>query len=269
MSKDKKKSPIKAFIENLGNASLLDDTSFNDLYDWHFGDLARPLREQIIYNLSHLSESKFNIYIQYVKDELEGTYYYDPNNCIIQKWLDKFELIESDFPFYSDERVSKLISYNKNQASLEFEEAKMARSIQLEFLWYATFLEANKMIDFVNTFLINDLELIDSNAAEPKIVSELDNIFISEKGFEAFNYLLMQLGLNSSNVTKWGVQAKFNAIWGAPLSKKFIFKKHSQLKDYINFLNKTYNLSYKSRTMSDGYLYHDSIKNWLNEFYIE
>lgn len=269
MSKKKISNPLKAFIEKLCDVSVLNDTSFNDLYSWHFEDIARDLREEIIFNLSNLSKNKFDIYITYVKNELENTYYYDPDICIIEKWLKKFDLVESDFPFYFHEKVTQLISYDKNSYALELEEAKLVRSIQLEFYWFAVFLEATKMISFVNSFFLNDIDESDviENSKINKI--ELNPIFNPLKGFEVFNYLLEQFVIKHSNISKRGQQAKLKAIWETPISKKKIFREHAELKDYVKFLNDTFNTKYKSKSMSDGYKYHDSIKNWLKESLME
>lgn len=266
MSKKKISNPLKAFIEKLCDVSVLNDTSFNDLYSWHFEDIARDLREEIIFNLSNLSKNKFDIYITYVKNELEKTYIYDPGICIIEKSLKKFELIESDFPFYFDEKVTQLISYDKDNTSLEFEEAKMARSIQLEFYWFAVFLEANKMIAFVNSFFLNDFTL--SGKIEEDVINKIDlnPIFKSLEGFEIFSHLLEHLGVNMSTIKNRGIKAKLEAIWKEPTARKIIFKEIIELKDYVDYLNKTFELNLKSRSLSKGDNYHQMIKNWLEQY---
>lgn len=269
MSKKNKSNPLKAFTEKLCDVSVLNDTSFNDLYSWHFEDIAHDLREEIIFNLSNLSKDKFDIYITYVKNEIENTYVYDPDICIIEKWLKKFDLVKSDFPFYFDKNVNRLISYEKFNHSLELEEEKIARSIQLEFYWFAVFLEATKMIAFVNSFFFNNIDISDVIENSKINKTELNPIFNPLKGFEVFNYLLEQFVIKQSNINKRGQQAKLKAIWETPISKKKIFREHAELKDYVKFLNDTFNTKYKSKSMSDGYKYHDSIKNWLKESLIE
>jgi hypothetical protein len=265
MSK-KKSNPLKAFIEKLCDVSVLNDTSFNDLYPWYFEDIARDLREEIIFNLSNLSKVKFDTYIRYVKDELDNNYYYDPDVCIIEKWLKKFDLIESDFPFYFDEKVTQLISYDKDNTSLEFEEAKMARSIQLEFYWFAVFLEANKMIAFVNSFFLNDFT--ESGKIEEDNINkiELNPIFKSIEGFKIFSDLLVHLGVNMSTIKNRGIIARLEAIWREPTARKIIFKEIIELKDYVDYLNEAFGLTLKSRSISKGDNYHQMIKNWLEQY---
>ena len=69
---------------------------------------------------------------------------------------------------------------------------------------------------------------------------------------------------NNISNARGGNQAKLNAIWGCPSSKKEIFKEHSELNEYVKYLNEIFKTKYNSRTMSDGSKYHSSIKEWLN-----
>lgn len=78
-------------------------------------------------------------------------------------------------------------------------------------------------------------------------------------------FLLDKFNITKDSCLKRGVQAKLNAIWGCPPSKNQIFREHCELKDYIDYLNNTFDVKYSNRTMSDGSNYHVTIQKWLSE----
>lgn len=132
--------------------------------------------------------------------------------------------------------------------------------MQLDFFHYAAMTETKKIITFLEELTPNFQT--ESNPTKQKV--EINPIFKSPETFKIFNFLIEKFDITKSNIKKRGVQAQLNAIWSCPKSKKDIFKEHAELKDYVIFLNDTYLTNYKSRTMSDGSNYHNSIKEWLN-----
>lgn len=90
-------------------------------------------------------------------------------------------------------------------------------------------------------------------------------IFKSYDARITFFFLLDKFNITKDNCLKRGVQAKLNAIWGCPPSKNQIFREHCELKDYIDYLNNTFDVKYSNRTMSDGSNYHVTIHKWLSE----
>lgn len=149
----KKKTALDLFLHKLCDVSVLSKYSFYDLYPWRFVDLTDALKREIIQNLNTLNENQFELYIKYVKDEIENTYTYNPEVCIIQKWLDKFGLEVKDFPFFFNEEVIQLLSRSEDDYSLDLVEGHSIRIMQLEFHWNAANLEAQKMLSFIDGFL--------------------------------------------------------------------------------------------------------------------
>ena len=90
-------------------------------------------------------------------------------------------------------------------------------------------------------------------------------IFKSDNAWKTFFFLLDKFNITKESCLKRGVQAKLNAIWGCPSSKNQIFREHCELKDYIDYLNNTFDVNYSNRTMSDGSNYHVTIQKWLSE----
>jgi hypothetical protein len=154
MPNQNRKNPLEIFISDLGDVSMLDDYSFAYLYPGHFFDFTDDLRKEIVANLKLLSDSKFDAYIKYVQFEINNAYRYDPTVCIIDRWIKQFNLIEEDFPFEFNEEVAFLTTSFRNDDTLDSEVQKKVRSIQLEFHWYAVFLEVKKINDFIDEFMV-------------------------------------------------------------------------------------------------------------------
>lgn len=153
MPNQNRKNPLEIFISDLGDVSILDDNSFADLYPWHFSDFTDDLKKEIIANLTSLSETKFDAYIKYVQFEIDKAYCYDPKVCIIHRWIKQFDLIEEDFPFEFNEEVTFLLTCFRKDDTLDSEVQKKVTSIQLEFHWYAVFLEVKKINGFIDEFI--------------------------------------------------------------------------------------------------------------------
>ncbi len=140
MSSPNENSALKSFIQTLCDVSELEKYPFSELYPWYFYEFTSNLKEEIINNLTSLNEKQFHVYLEYVKDKITEAYVYDPDECIIDRWLKEYELDEKDFPFYSNEKICKLLS-SFNDVSLSKDEASKVRSIQLQFHWYSVYLE--------------------------------------------------------------------------------------------------------------------------------
>lgn len=115
----------------------------------------------------------------------------------------------------------------------------------------------NLELNLINTFTTEDLNTNNN--------LKLNYIFKSFDTLQIFIFLLNKFFITKETSSKRGVQAKLNAIWCCPSSKNKIFREHTELKDYIEYLNESFNLKYNSRTMSDGYKYHITIQKWLIE----
>ena len=159
-----KRTALTDFTE-ISGATHLDNTSFSDLYYWHYFDRTAALKKEIIENLNSLPPARFNTYIKYVKDEIHEVYgYYNPDKCIIGKWIKKFDLVEEDFPFYDNDEVTYLLSVNSENYKSESEKKEINIILmQLEFHWYAGHLEYLKMKRFIDELLPMEIDIKSSN----------------------------------------------------------------------------------------------------------
>lgn len=245
--------PIQAFIHDLNDLRVLKETSFFDLYDYHFADFSRDLKTEIINNLSSLSEKQFNVYIKYLESQIKDTFVYDPDVGIIDKWINEFKLNEADFPFFENDKIIKLISTPSNLFCLNQEHKKTVYLIQKDFYCYTVFLEAKKMISFIEPF-------IDKNSSPG---NKFSYIFNSEGGFGFFNNLLQYLNIN--DVTTHGNKAKLAAIWEAKASNELIFKSSTSKKEYLDYLNLKFNAKFKSKSFSIGSYHIPVVEKWISE----
>lgn len=229
MSFSTRNTPLDAFLYDLCNVVSLNHTSFYDLYPWYFDDITTTLKKEIVSNLTSLSEAQFGVYINFVKAEIKRAYVYDPDICIIEKWLKKFNLKESDFPFFLNDDIKSFLSNDPVDTNLDIENKKLSRIIQLEFHWYAVFLEVSKMIKFIDD-LLKGHEIKVFKNDKVLSINPYPKIFKDLKAYNLFSKLMDEFGNTPINLSNYS----------------FIFHKmvyedliHSDLKQqsYYNFLS--------------------------------
>ena len=201
MSTPSENSALKSFTQELCKVSELKKYPFSELYPWYFYEFTSNLKDEIINNLTSLNEKQFHLYLEYVKDKITEAYVYDTDEGIIDRWLKEYELDEKDFPFYSNEKICKLLS-SFNDVSLSKDEASKVRSIQLQFHWYSVYLEYNKIISFI-------LDLSNKKISENTISKESENsnpyprIFKDAYAFSIFKNLLEEFGNDEENLANY------------------------------------------------------------------
>jgi hypothetical protein len=202
MLKSNKKTPLDNFTSSLCDVSILYKMPFSELYPWHFNDITDALKKEIVDNLTSLSDTKFDAYLKYVKDEIEKVYYYDPNNCIIEEWIKKYDLKENDFPFYEDDNVSFLIRTVCDDPNLGIEKKKLVKLIQLGFFWYAVFLESKTIIAFIDELFLEKSSQKSNKVSNPP-VNPYPKIFKDYKSYTIFKNLLDEFGNTKENLSNY------------------------------------------------------------------
>lgn len=147
---------LENFNDQLNDVSVLNEYSFSELYPWYYFDTTEKLKKDIITSLTELPEKQFAAFLKYIEEQIHGFHVFDPEVCIIQKWLDKFNLAIQDFPFFNNQDIELLILPKYKDVSLEKEQSRLVYSIQREFHLYAVFLEVQKIQAFINELLINE-----------------------------------------------------------------------------------------------------------------
>tara|TARA_R110001606_G_scaffold78918_7_gene182319 strand:+ start:1314 stop:2177 length:864 start_codon:yes stop_codon:yes gene_type:complete len=251
-----KKTPLTDFTEELSAAHHLNNSSFSDLYSWHYFDISEALKKEIIGNLNSLSTDRFNAYIKYVENEIHEVYgYYDPNECIIDKWIQKFGLIEEHFPFYHNDEVQWLLCVNKKNDKSESKKKGINIGLmQLEFHWYAGHLEYLKMKLFIDELLTKESGI---------------NMLNKRKSDISVPYLEKGGSIDENKTSSIKLENPHPQIFSSPLAFKLFEKLHES---YKTTKKQTADYSFIYRAMyDDGYIL-DSCKNtmfinWLSKNY--
>lgn len=268
-----KEDYLEAFCKEISNERDIYKSTFIQCFEFGIKSFTEFLKSEITENLLVLPSEKIKPYLNYVEDKIKRTPYFGTDKAIIDKWITKYSIVDIEFPFLENEEVDKLITNYINNHLWNDKERALMEEIQLDFFYYASMMEANDIISFMDKLSFNETKSnriiekkseINSKFNVFEKESELNSIFKSSDAFNTFNSLLDNFDINLSNVKKRGTQAKLNAIWGCPSSKKAIFKEHSELNEYVKYLNEIFKTKYNSRTMSDGSKYHSSIKEWLS-----
>lgn len=262
---------LNAFISELNNERQIYDTSFSQLYDFGITAYTENLKLEIINNLLELDKK---LYIVYVEDILKSLPCMSISDNLIDKWINKFNISNSNFPYYdSNELISKLKTYvnrfgvdnNVNDNNDESFERDELIKLQIDFYLYGSKLEVNKILMYIEThkedLTIDKAILINEEPIEVDI--KVNRIFKSLEAYKLFKSLTECLEISKNDISKRGVQAKFNGIWGCRLSHDKIFKNTTSLDDYVSFINSEFETSYNSRSMSDGSKYHNLIKEYF------
>jgi hypothetical protein len=230
-----KKSALILFMDKMRDVSSLDHTPFSELYPWYFEEFTTNLKDEIISNLTLLNDAKFDLYLNWLRNKIESDFVYDPEACIIDRWIKEFNLIESEFPYNFNQEVSNLIS-SFNDTTLKPDEARKVRMIQLEFHWYAVYLEYKKIISFITELTTNKSteKLI---PGDTKPTNPYPRIFTSIKAFEKFQNLLDEFGNGSENL------ANYSFVFHRMKRDKLIFDDFQQTQFVFFLLDFDINIS--------------------------
>lgn len=251
---------LDAFLTEISNDRDIYQSTFIQCYNFGILNYTEKLKQEINQNLLSLTNDKLKPYLDLIKNKLVDSPYYLTDENSLNKWITIYNLENHSFPFLESEEIKKLITKSVNYYLWDENDRALIEDIQLDFYYYAAMTEAKKIISFIEQVSDNALPIIEVKENHVYI----HDVFKSSESFDIFNLLLEKFNISRDKIKKRGVQAQLNAIWGSPKSKKEIFKEHAELKDYVSFLNETFYTDYKSRTMSDGSKYHNSIKEWLN-----
>jgi hypothetical protein len=251
---------LDIFIKNYNNDTIITSTAFNDLYDTFILKSSYDLKTEIREQMLLFPDLKEN-YLEYLYKRITSETQYDPDTSILEKWIQDYQLQNLDFPFTANSQINEFLDSSMEFPDPKIKEPYLIEAISKYFYKHAFYLEK-----------INILELIQIEKAKlssDKIfhnpISDLNPIFNSLEGFEIFSDLLEHLGVNMTTINNRGIKARLAAIWKEPTARKIIFKEITELKEYVNYLNETFELNLKSRSLSNSDNYHQIIKNWLEQ----
>lgn len=251
---------LDIFIKNYNNESIITCSTFNELYSAFILKSSYDLKTEIREQMLLFPDLKEN-YLDYLFKRITSETKNDPDISILEKWINDYQLQDLEFPFTVNSQINEFLDSSMEFPNPKLKEPYLIETISKYFYKYSFYLEKMSVLEFIQTQkarLSIDKKSHNSN-------NDLPPIFKSYEGFEIFTNLLDYLGVNMSNINNRGIQAKLNAIWKEPTSRKIIFKDITELKDYVDYINKSFNLTLNSRSLSIGDNYHQMIKNWLEQ----
>jgi hypothetical protein len=260
---DGKSTGVKnELLENFNTYSGLDISEMHD-YAYHKyvqQNLEKAiflLDKEIKYNLLILDNSKLDIYFDQLIEMLQSSQFMKFEEATMNVYIEKYNLDLASFPKVNNAELSELLRltgdpYNPLHGSdnkIYFD----AEQIQSNFYEYTAKLEINKFIEIVKALQSKYLG-VTAIVEEKKALNYNSNLFISRESQQWFDDTLTELNAtDEKNNAKTGFQAKANAIFTDNNCKKVIFKYGLLLKEYITFLNTTFNAGIKSdNKLSDG-----------------
>lgn len=224
---------LNAFIEKFNHKKLLlSVTTFSELYDEIITDSYQLQKEINEYLLSFHPENK-ELYLNYVKERINVEILGGIDSSIIDKWTVLFDLNNIDFPFIENEKILTILSTWIDQPDLSFDDQKLVINIQHDFYLYAFYLEANKIITFINQLLSKK-----NNSIKSKI-EPIKYFLIKDSSTRHYKAQSLSEKLISKNYISKECKANFiNAFSGTkPKEKIDWIGDFGDLKSFIKYCN--------------------------------
>jgi hypothetical protein len=249
------------FCKELSNDNLITHNSFIHIFNLGILHLVPYLQDEIRENLLALNPIKQNLYVEYLKNQLRNTPFFETSENSINHYLTDFKCNKEDFPEFNKGELYKQLNRFAYWQLLGEKEHYFLVELQYDFFYYASMLEAKKMIAFIdeliNPNLIIPQPLLQSNK---NITTDLNPIFLDLNGKILYDRIIDHFELLKDTRSQ---QAKFMAIWESKSVRETIFKSFKQKADFINFLNSEYQLDYNSRSTSKGNNFIFDVENCL------
>ena len=131
------------------------------------------LETEIIENLLLLGNDKRDDYLNFAIDKIKKTPFVDKEKINIDKWLKKYNVSINEFPTFSNEELKHWLNRYYNGYSETPHDLDFILDIQIDFYCYGAMIEANKMIDFLESKIINATSKSIDNTSETENANQL------------------------------------------------------------------------------------------------
>ena len=174
------------------------------------------LETEIIENLLLLGNDKRNDYLNFAIDKIKKTPFVDKEKINIDKWLKKYNVSINEFPTFSNEELKHWLNRYYNGYSETPHDLDFILDIQIDFYCYGAMIEANKMIDFLESKIINATSKSIDNTSETENTIQLtvnqaiilldklgvfsDDTFENKPNTKKAKLISLLLGKNEKNV---------------------------------------------------------------------
>lgn len=141
---------LNVFCKEISDERIIKETCFDLVYDGiiHF---VPYLETEIIENLFHLGNDKRDDYLNYAINKIQKMPFVDKEKINIDKWLKKYNVVIDEFPKFSNDELNHWLKRYYNGYSETPHDLDFILDIQIDFYCYTSMVEANKMIDFLES----------------------------------------------------------------------------------------------------------------------
>jgi hypothetical protein len=182
---------LNVFCKEISDERVIKECCFDLIYEGiiHY---VPYLETEVIENLLHLGNDKRDDYLNFAVDKIKKTPFIDKEKINIDKWLKKFNVTIDEFPKFSNDELNNWLKRYYNGYSETPHDLDFILDIQIDFYCYAAMIEANKIIDFLESKRTN------SNNAMSNIENSNENETTNQLSVNQAVILLDRLGVFSS-----------------------------------------------------------------------
>jgi hypothetical protein len=184
---------LNVFCKEISDERVIKETCFDLVYEGivHY---VPYLETEIIENLLLLGNDKRDDYLNFAIDKIKKTPFVGNDKINIDKWLKKYNVSIDEFPKFSNKELSHWLNRYYNGYSETPNDLDFILDIQIDFYCYAAMVEANKMIDFIESKRTN------VNMGNNKIESTDETDNTNQLSVNQAIILLDRLGLFSTSM---------------------------------------------------------------------
>lgn len=184
---------LNVFCKEISDERVIKETCFDLVYDGivHY---VPYLETEIIENLLLLGNDKRDDYLNFAIDKIKKTPFVGNDKINIDKWLKKYNVSIDEFPKFNNEELIHWLGRYYNGYYETPNDLDFILDIQIDFYCYAAMIEANKMIDFLESKRTN------SNNGSNKIENSDETENVNQLSVNQAIILLDRLGLFSSTM---------------------------------------------------------------------
>lgn len=151
---------LNLFCEAISDETVVDGSCFKLVYESKINYFTPFLQSEVMKNLSHLSSDKKDNYLFFVIDKISRTPYYGISKSNMLEFLQEYDVTIEEFPKFSDPELDNLLSMDYFSQPLVFDELENIHGLHHHFYRFASKIEADIMIDFLENKLFSESKTV-------------------------------------------------------------------------------------------------------------
>lgn len=226
------------------------------------------VKEEVQETILKLEPVKIPLYIDKTIAEIESSGFQNTSLNELDKYVAEYNIDVNKLPEVENIALNDLLSFNTPHLENSYQKFSEMEFIQEKFYRYALRTETIKLLGYLKE-LQNTYQNSKNNTIKTEKVKS-NTIFTSIEAQQWFHNTLEELNaIDEDNIAKKGFSAKANAIFRNKDCIDTIFKYQVLLKDYIAYLNKTYQAKIKNPDKLSSGINHASKVEELIKLYKE